>query len=100
TYWSPGVGPIFFYTGNEGPITAFADNTGLMFDIAPQFKALLIFAEHRYYGKSLPFGDSSFILGNIGFLSIEQAMADYAVLIHYLKIKLNAAKCPVIAFGG
>ncbi|XP_006823122.1 dipeptidyl peptidase 2-like, partial [Saccoglossus kowalevskii] len=54
----------------------------------------------RYYGKSLPFGDSSFILGNIGFLSIEQAMADYAVLIHYLKIKLNAAKCPVIAFGG
>lgn len=37
--------PIFVYTGNEGDINWFAQNTGLMFDIAPHFKALLVFLE-------------------------------------------------------
>ncbi|KAL2481700.1 alpha/beta-Hydrolases superfamily protein [Abeliophyllum distichum] len=48
--------PIFVYTGNEGEIEWFAQNTGFLFDTAPLFKALLIFIEHRFYGKSIPFG--------------------------------------------
>ena len=39
-------GPIFVYTGNEAPITAFWNNSGFLFDIAPKFRALVIFAEH------------------------------------------------------
>ncbi|KAJ6915546.1 hypothetical protein NC651_017526 [Populus alba x Populus x berolinensis] len=31
-------------------------STGFMFDIAPYFKPLLVFIEHRYYGKSMPYG--------------------------------------------
>ena len=45
-WWKHGKGPIFFYTGNEGDITEFLNATGFMFDIAPQFEALIVFAEH------------------------------------------------------
>lgn len=45
--WEKGKGPIFFYTGNEGNIETFAQNTGLMWDLAPKFHAMVVFAEHR-----------------------------------------------------
>ncbi|XP_060592808.1 dipeptidyl peptidase 2-like [Ruditapes philippinarum] len=99
-WWNPGKGPIFFYTGNEGPITTFWDATGFVFDIAPQFGALVVFAEHRYYGESLPFGNATFEPANMGLLSVNQALADYALLIKFLKQSLNATDCPVITFGG
>lgn len=99
TWWDRGKGPIFFYAGNEGNVVGFWENTGFMFDIAPQFRALILFAEHRFYGNSLPFGNESFTKG-IGLLSIQQTLADYAFLITQVKSDFGADNCTVIAFGG
>uniref|UniRef100_A0A0D6QT28 Lysosomal Pro-X carboxypeptidase n=1 Tax=Araucaria cunninghamii TaxID=56994 RepID=A0A0D6QT28_ARACU len=95
--------PIFVYTGNEGYIEWFTQNTGFMFDIAPKFKALLVFIEHRYYGESMPFGGIDVAYSNSstqGFLSSTQALADFAILITDLKKNLSAENSPVVVFGG
>ncbi|CAH8874133.1 unnamed protein product [Trichobilharzia szidati] len=97
--WFKPNGPIFFYCGNEGDIETFWNNTGLMFELAPSFNAFILFAEHRYYGESLPF-EKSFQQPYIQFLSTKQALADYAYLIEGVKNKFNITRSPVIAFGG
>lgn len=101
-YWDNDGGPIFFYTGNEGSITTFANNSGLMWDWAPEFRALLIFAEHRYYGKSMPYGPESFKgPEKLGYLTVEQALADYADLLEHIRKTLpGAADSQVVSFGG
>ncbi|WOG98278.1 hypothetical protein DCAR_0417619 [Daucus carota subsp. sativus] len=106
TYWGGAKknAPIFVYTGNEGDIEWFTQNTGFMFDIAPQFKALLVFIEHRFYGKSIPYGGNKEVAyansSTLGHLSSTQALADYATIIIDLKKNLSATDSPVVVFGG
>ncbi|XP_013868231.1 lysosomal Pro-X carboxypeptidase [Austrofundulus limnaeus] len=101
-HWHQPDGPILFYTGNEGDITWFCNNTGFMWEVAEQLGALLVFAEHRYYGESLPFGKDSYSDGKrLNYLTSEQALADFAVLIQNLKSTLpKAQNSPVISIGG
>lgn len=90
--------PILFYTGNEGDIELFAQNTGFMWKAAADMSAIVVFAEHRYYGKSMPFGDESYKdPEHLGYLSSEQALADYAELLTFLNPNTRRH---VIAFGG
>eukprot|EP01023_Acetabularia_acetabulum_P045962 TRINITY_DN468_c0_g2_i1.p1 TRINITY_DN468_c0_g2~~TRINITY_DN468_c0_g2_i1.p1 ORF type:complete len:519 (-),score=99.62 TRINITY_DN468_c0_g2_i1:189-1745(-) len=102
-YWKADAegrpGPIFFYTGNESPVTLYINSTGMMWEWAPEFGALMIFAEHRYYGKSVPLPFETNVK-NLRYLSTEQAMMDYANLIFTLKEEFNCRDSPVIAFGG
>ncbi|CAL1371970.1 unnamed protein product [Linum trigynum] len=96
-------GPIFLYCGNEGDIEWFAVNTGFVWEIAPRFGAMILFPEHRYYGESMPYGSQEEAYKNattLAYLTAEQALADYAVLITDLKRNLSAENCPVVLFGG
>ena len=88
--------PIFFYVGNEAPVEEYVNNTGLMWTLAPKFKALLVFAEHRYFGKSMPQlkGEPNCL----SYCSSQQALADYAVYAQWLKKKYGDR--PIITFGG
>jgi pimeloyl-ACP methyl ester carboxylesterase len=93
--------PVFFYAGNEGDIFMFWNNTGFLFTLAQEFGALIVFAEHRYYGISLPFGNNSFTRENLAYLTAEQAMADYATLMLNLKrTNKGLSESKVILFGG
>ncbi|KAI2800141.1 hypothetical protein BLOT_014051 [Blomia tropicalis] len=100
-HWKPN-GPIFFYAGNEGDIFSFANNTGFMWENAPRFNAMNLFMEHRYYGESLPYGNKSFNeLKYKGYLTVEQALADYAEFVTEFKQHTPGARdSPVIVIGG
>lgn len=83
--WQPG-NPIFFYFGNEADVTAYIDYTGFMWEQGSEFNALLVFAEHRYYGESMPYTQDEIIdsTAKLSYLTTDQALEDYAVLIDYL----------------
>ena len=40
--------PLLFYTGNEGEVGLYVNNSGLMWEIGHELGAVLAFAEHRY----------------------------------------------------
>ncbi|XP_059639257.1 uncharacterized protein LOC132281578 [Cornus florida] len=96
--------PIFVYLGLEEPLTGETFGySGFLIENAPRFKALLIYIEHRFYGKSVPFGSAEKAMKNAtlrGYFNSAQALADYAEVILYLKKKFSAQYSPVIVFGG
>ena len=110
-FWAPTphgeAGPILFYTGNEADVTLYMNHTGFAWETASELGALLVFAEHRYYGCSWPFSDVSpddraaRTSGQLlAFLTSEQALGDYAALVVHIRRTMDAASSPVIALGG
>ncbi|GAB9469918.1 hypothetical protein Gpo141_00007180 [Globisporangium polare] len=96
--FNPKNGTIFFYFGAEADVLLYLNSTGLMWENAKAFNALIVFAEHRYFGKSIPFGAEK-VLDHMEFLASTQALADYAVLVQDIKETLDI-DVPVIGFGG
>jgi lysosomal Pro-X carboxypeptidase len=97
-YWN-GQGPIFLYCGGGKAIETYMSNTGYLDSLASTLNAVVVYAEHRYFGTSLPFGNSSYSsTSNLKYLSPHQAIADFAQLGQYLIFEYSQS--PVIAWGG
>ncbi|KAH1090946.1 hypothetical protein J1N35_018203 [Gossypium stocksii] len=95
--------PILAYLGAEGPLDGDLTVIGFLNDNAVRFNALLVYIEHRYYGKSIPFGSREEAFKNastLGYFNSAQAIADYAEIIMHIKNKLRAFYSPVIVVGG
>ena len=65
-----------------------------MWELGKKHGALLVFGEHRYYGKSQPFGPDS-LQKDPSLLSIDQALADFATLIYHVQDEYNSPSSPV-----
>lgn len=88
-------GPLLFFCGNEGDVEAFANFSGFLREAAVALGGQVVFAEHRFYGQSLPFG-RDFSKQQTQYLTVEQALEDYAQLIR----SLVADQRSVVVFGG
>ncbi|XP_045802764.1 lysosomal Pro-X carboxypeptidase-like [Trifolium pratense] len=99
-YWggANSSAPILVYLGAETEIYPYV---GFMTDNAISLNALLVYIEHRYYGKSVPFQSREAYknTSTLGYFNSAQALADYAAVLIHLKDILQAQKSPVIVIG-
>lgn len=95
--------PVFFQAGPENAGGSY-EAMGAVFEEAAWADAMggvAVAVEHRYFGGSLPFGNASFTRDAHKFLTVENALADYAgVLRVVLDESGAAADQPVVAYGG
>jgi len=101
TTYSPAtdIPTIFLYTGGQGPIDEFYNKSGYVVELAKYYGAVAVFAEHRFYGKSLPFGSESFNESHLPYLTVDQVVADYMNLVYFLKYSYGMSDAKVITFG-
>ncbi|KAL4433249.1 hypothetical protein ABPG77_003297 [Micractinium sp. CCAP 211/92] len=85
---------ILFYVGNEGPVTNAVSNMGLLWELAAEWRALLVWAESQPLGHSANGTAETF-----RHLAVEQALVDYIKLIEHLRDEYGGPKSPVVAFG-
>lgn len=93
--------PVFVMLGGEGPMgTASLGGHYVIREWAAKARAAMISIEHRFYGKSIPL-DGTLSLDNLRYLTTEQALTDYAVLIQAVKSDIGATdRARVVTFGG
>ncbi|KAK4855661.1 hypothetical protein QYF36_009518 [Acer negundo] len=104
-YWggANASAPILAYLGAEASLDGDIAAIGFLTDNAVRFNALLVSIEHRYYGKSIPFGSREEALKNastLGYFNSAQAIADYAEILIHVKKQYHAEDSPVIVVGG
>ncbi|VEU41558.1 unnamed protein product [Pseudo-nitzschia multistriata] len=102
-YYANRSSPVIFYAGNEAPITQFLENSGFLWEAAKKLQGMVVFAEHRYYGESFPFGipEAAMTPQNISYLTVEQAMEDFNTLQIHIRKKWGMLRdTAFLATGG
>ncbi|KAG6458053.1 hypothetical protein O3G_MSEX010636 [Manduca sexta] len=74
---------IVIFVGGEWAISPDYVLGGLAYDLAETMNAGLFYTEHRYYGLTRPSSNTS--VPYMRFLSVDQALADLAQFIQYVK---------------
>ncbi|KAL6061256.1 Thymus-specific serine protease [Balamuthia mandrillaris] len=98
SFWNADLpGPIFLQIGGEAPISGADASLLQMANYGRRHGALLVALEHRFYGQSQPLPSTE--TANLVYLSSQQALADAAEFILWLKQQYNAVDSPVITFG-
>jgi hypothetical protein len=69
-----------------------------MYDMAKNLSGLMIYTEHRYYGNSRP--TENLKLENLEWLSIDQALADLANFIIFIKEKFPEVRNSKVILTG
>lgn len=91
------------YTGNEANVDLFYNTSGFQVEaLAQKFGAVVVFAEHRYFGRSIPYNwkaDEAYFSNNNKFLRLENALMDYLKVIDLTREKYGRNRA-VITFGG
>uniref|UniRef100_A0A336N030 CSON003791 protein n=1 Tax=Culicoides sonorensis TaxID=179676 RepID=A0A336N030_CULSO len=91
-------GPIFITVGGEWEISPPWIQAGRFYDIAKEVGAFLFYTEHRFYGKSRPTEDTS--VQNLKYLTVDQALADLARFIDFIKANIPQLKNSKVIING
>jgi hypothetical protein len=98
-FWGGKDFPIFVYIGGEGAESCSRlTNRMYAYNLAQEHQALLVDVEHRFYGESYPTVDMR--TGNLKYLSADQALADLARIIGFIKNDQGTTNSKVITIGG
>lgn len=81
TFFNKSSGPVILYICGEGTCGGVSKGIGSIILLAQKYQALILTLEHRFYGKSMPFGEDSLKINNLKYLNSEQALKDLAFFI-------------------
>ncbi|KAB0790980.1 hypothetical protein PPYR_02780 [Photinus pyralis] len=91
--------PLFIEIGGEWTIDGSALLSGQMYKLAKKHHGMLVETEHRYYGKSLPFGENA-TLEEFKYLQMEQALEDLAFFIDKFKQSTKGLENSLVVIHG
>ncbi|XP_026331743.1 putative serine protease K12H4.7 [Hyposmocoma kahamanoa] len=99
-FWKPN-GPIYINIGGPFPYivqTSIFKKGFFLYDLVNETNGALFGIEHRYYGNNTPLDLTK--TENLKYLNSQQALADVAKLIKYVKSMSNAENSKVVVVGG